>query len=309
MYLATIASFTSCDNTQGNSNNIIDVKEEGDSVLIDTTQNISSYSDTLTCKEYRVTYSEIPVLNAFRENVYIGSVMRRDYSCDGLSLYSGNQEYDSIEYGAIYGANFLFIKGTPSYKDTESLFLKVKDNTFFESNSFSTSSPIEFHNHKELYYLGMKICGLPMDSICGEGKYTNVEMQYKNGLFLPVENTLFSIIADFPENGFLFKDKSQKQNYSDLVYVNSISYGRKMYVIIESDYPVNKLKSIFYKLSRKHELNEEEKNIALNSVVWTVTLDKTLSPHTVNGNATLLSDLVAIMGKSEIIPVTFLFLA
>lgn len=90
------------------------------------------------------------------------------------------------------------------------------------------------------YYNEMK---LAFGANVNIGNFFNVNLQYNNGkiqnrsaMFIDFSQTYFSVDMDIPDDGNIFIDEANRSKYlsQNPVYVNTVNYGRKGIIMVES---------------------------------------------------------------------------
>ncbi len=99
----------------------------------------------------------------------------------------------------------------------------------------------------------------------------------KTAAMLDISQSYFSIHMDNPEN--LSDDPSVQEQKNELVYVNSIEFGKRAILILESDYDYQDIKAALNEVitntstQKGNEISQKSKSIMANSIVRTLILD------------------------------------
>ena len=99
----------------------------------------------------------------------------------------------------------------------------------------------------------------------------------KTAAMLDISQSYFSIHMDNPEN--LSDDPSVQEQKNELVYVNSIEFGKRSILILESDYDYQDIKAALNEVitntstQKGNEISQKSKSIMANSIVRTLILD------------------------------------
>jgi len=99
----------------------------------------------------------------------------------------------------------------------------------------------------------------------------------KTAAMLDISQSYFSIHMDNPES--LSDDPSVQEQKNELVYVNSIEFGKRAILILESDYDYQDIKAALNEVitntstQKGNEISQKSKSIMANSIVRTLILD------------------------------------
>ena len=286
--------FSSCNNDNSISQN--------KSTIDSTTDEI--YNDTIKSKLYTFVSNETYINENSSSLIYIGSVIYNEAKDLSSIKAPSGLKYNEIEYGALYNKELYFTKSEPSLSETNKIFQKIKSSTALQNASFIYSSPITFHNHKELHFLGMKNTGLQLDSIFSNLKYNSCDMEYKNGLIYKYYNEVATITMDYPTNGII-KNNYITTDKDKMAYVNSITYGRVSYMILEFNSNNDLIKNIVKKMYKGEKLSEEETKSISQVAVCILRFDDNMHPKITKGNSELISDFYKNSISTSITHITF----
>lgn len=92
----------------------------------------------------------------------------------------------------------------------------------------------------------------------------------KNIVLVDINQSFFSITMDMPES--LSTDPQVLQRLDDLVFVNSIQFGRKVILVIESNIDYNELQETIHNLLNYKEVSQKGLAILANSNIRLVTI-------------------------------------
>lgn len=92
----------------------------------------------------------------------------------------------------------------------------------------------------------------------------------KNIILVDISQSFFSIAMDMPQN--LSTDPQVLQRLNELIYINSIQFGRKVTVLIESDVDYNQLKETINNLLSNNPIEEKSYSILANSLIRIITI-------------------------------------
>jgi hypothetical protein len=292
--------FISCDN----ENTIVDNGHITDSIKEDTIHKDTIYQDTIKSKIYNFCLADVPVSAKSYDHIFIGSALY--HKANGLYSINApeNMRYEEIEYGTFYNQELYFTKGTPSLSETNKLFKEIASAPISQNGTFIYSSPVTFHNHRELYLWGMKNRGIELDSIFSGRTYKWQKMLHKNGLIYTFYNELATIAMDYPEKSLL-KNILTPQEKDSLVYVNSITYGKLCYMIAEFDISNDTAKEIIIKLLKGEKLSQDEVKIISQVNVCVVSFNEKAEPIIINGHESLISNFYSNSQKLSFTPLTF----
>lgn len=92
----------------------------------------------------------------------------------------------------------------------------------------------------------------------------------KNIVLIDIKQAFFSITMNMPES--LSTDPQVLERLDKLIFVNSIQFGRKVTLVIESNIDYDKLKETINNLLSKKEANQKELAILANSNIRLITI-------------------------------------
>ena len=131
---------------------------------------------------------------------------------------------------------------------------------FRNENSFSYSMQ-ELSSYKDVeFYLGQTIDTQKWFGVA-EGKRIP-----KTLLALNMARTAFTVHIDLPSDGSFAVNSIEvaKHKLEDLLYVNSISFGRRVLVLIESNVEAEKVNRAIKNMLEDNELSDQDKHIMAN---------------------------------------------
>ena len=92
----------------------------------------------------------------------------------------------------------------------------------------------------------------------------------KNIILIDINQSFFSIIMDMPES--LSTDPQVLQQLDKLAFINSIQFGRKVILVIESNIDYDKLQETIDNLLKSKEVSQKELAILANSNIRLMTI-------------------------------------
>ena len=92
----------------------------------------------------------------------------------------------------------------------------------------------------------------------------------KNIILIDINQSFFSIIMDMPES--LSTDPQVLQQLDKLAFINSIQFGRKVILVIESNIDYDKLQEAIDNLLKSKEVSQKELAILANSNIRLMTI-------------------------------------
>ncbi len=92
------------------------------------------------------------------------------------------------------------------------------------------------------------------------------QKQPKTLLAVDMRKTSFNLVMDVPYSGkFKFnKDEREIENMESLVYVNTLSFGRRIFALVESELDVSIVRPAITKLAQQKDLAEEDAAVIAN---------------------------------------------
>lgn len=143
----------------------------------------------------------------------------------------------------------------PSKSAQDDFVDQILSNKPTQSESFLVDgSGVVYNSHRELNLIGVGNMGVNLDEVVSNNSYQEQEMTKKNGIIYSFSHTLFTLNMDMQEH--IVKEQISKNDFpnNSISYISGISYGRIGLLIIESDYSIDKIRSIVNKiLQRKSE--------------------------------------------------------
>lgn len=125
---------------------------------------------------------------------------------------------------------------------TKSAFMNAISEAVKDANFDGSQSQSFTYGMKKIrYYNEMKLAfgaNVNIGQIFSIGVYgEKAKTQFNTALFIDFSQTYFSVFVDIPNDGNIFKDESIRNKYSILnpVYINTINYGRKGIILVESE--------------------------------------------------------------------------
>lgn len=198
---------------------------------VDITHKQNLLRSTLTHESYEIT----PIKS---NSIFLGSVLSSNAINRGLYSPVGNsnswKKYITISYSLPIFSEEI----QPKKSEFENAIKRAVAN-----NNFSgTQSQIFTYKMKQFsYYSELKLAfggNINIGNIFTiSGNYEENKTKSVSALFIDFSQTYFTTYMDLPDDGNIFRDEITKNKFigQKPVYINSIDYGRKGIIMVESD--------------------------------------------------------------------------
>lgn len=195
------------------------------------------------------------------EIMYLGAVMEQNtINSNTHQVLDLIQDNIVISFSSI-NAKSQIIKAQkePLYKAIDEA-VRSANITKWQNKSFSFTLR-ELNSYKDIeLFFGQNLDLKPWFSI------SEKDIKPKTLLIINLERIAFSVDIDLPE-AEVFKTNTNllaKYNLDNLIYTNTLSFGRRAIVIVESNIEVNDVKSALSGLIRKEQVSDRDKSILAN---------------------------------------------
>ncbi len=214
------------------------------------------------------------------ENIYMGAILNRKVSNPSQVVFYEQDGFKNITFG--YYDKFKHLRYYKNVKPTKEMTDKLAEEVKHFDNPqniefFYSSTPLFYSSHKQLHKLGMCNLGLKLDELLYGSPYTQKEMQKKNGFIYQECRSSFRLIADYPKKiEGAFKENEDIQN---LAYVNLITYGKILFLFVETDIEKEEAMELMKKRMSGQELSTIEKEQIDEIDFYTLYFDSNSNPH------------------------------
>lgn len=260
-------------------------------------------SDDQITRKYRITGTVAFVAPTFMKQVYPGHLINRktdNYRLTAYDQYTYNPITVTITSLAIKSSEF----SKPSFEATNELVQQAISNLSDRSVDFSADAPVQYNSYRHLHLLGMGNLGISLNQLITGRPYTDKEMARKTGIIYNYSHALFNVSMDYPEK--LVEETIGKEELPDLVYINSVIYGKTSLLLVESDDDFTTVKVLISKIANNENLSDNEVKIKDKLDIWYIYFD-TYGTHTIRGGSSLIGRCIEEMQslKTGIIPLNF----
>jgi|GEM_PF-6638602 len=146
---------------------------------------------------------------------------------------------------------------TPSKSHLDELAQRIIKDIPKENKTYNVGEPILFRSYNYLHFLSMANLGFGIDEVIQENLYPDKNMEKDIGLIYSYSQSLFSILID---PSFLQpREETDFILQNNLSYINTITYGKTAFLIVESDGSKQSINSIIKKVMLNENLSNEEK--------------------------------------------------
>lgn len=195
--------------------------------------------------------------------IFIGAIMEAN------SINQDTYKFLNVSMNPITIGYTIPIKSqtiTPSYNNMIEVLHKALKTNDALKNNYSFSFVIKkIQSYGELAVNWGQIINLQ--------KLLGIALDYKpqkNIVLVDINQSFFSITMDMPES--LSTDPQVLQRLDELVFVNSIQFGRKVILVIESNIDYNELQETIHTLLNYKELSQKGLAILANSNIRLMTI-------------------------------------
>lgn len=213
-------------------------------------------------RDYRITGERLFAMPHFGREVYLGHLISPETNNQTLKTFD-RYRYNPIRFSASVGGKFYEDEARPSFDAVKRMADRIIAELPEESNRFYYSSPIRYYSYRHLHLLGFGNLGLNLDEEVSGKPYTRQEMTRRTGMIYTCSQELFSLIMDYPEK--LIDEPVAEQ---DLVYINSIAYGKAALMLVESDYAFEDVKRVVSQIAAGETLSGKDATIREDLDCW-----------------------------------------
>lgn len=115
------------------------------------------------------------------------------------------------------------------------------------------------------------------------------EKSKQNMVVVHLEQSVFSIMMDLPDDGSILNKVQEGYDVSNLIYLNSVTFGRKAVVLVESMQSLSKLKAaindVMNKSDNPEKITETSRAILSNSSIYVMISGGSSKINMQSGNA------------------------
>ena len=218
----------------------------------------SELQEDQSTRRYLITWNQLFAAPAFAKQVYPGHLIDRRTDYSRLIAYD-RYTYNPITVTVINSRFHSEDLPAPSYDATNALAQKAIAEQPTQNGEFYFY-PVRYNSYRHLHLLGKGNLGLDLVGLITGGRsYTDKEMERQTGIIYTYSRTLFSIVMDYPEK--LIEETIGGDEISDMVYINSVNYGRTALLLVESDADFPEVNSVIFQIIRNTPLDDRESKI------------------------------------------------
>lgn len=236
--------------------------------------------------------------------VFIGNILENNAD-DFNSLKPFSQlTYLPINMSAFVGGKSYFSESIPNLESTNKMARDIIS-SYPEDNPnqiLFLGSPLQYTSLRQLWAIGYGNLGIPLDEATGRTVGQD-QMKNRTGLIYSYSNELFSIVMDYQEKQ-VAEDISADDG-EEMVYINSISYGRTALLIIESDYSRLDVESAITRYLKKEQQLTKDIDILSSIQAWYLYFGSDGTLYSTQGSANMIESYFTSVSNSPIIPLNF----
>ena len=185
-----------------------------------------------TTRRYRITGIQLFAAPGLAKQIYPGHLIGRRTDYSRLTAYD-RYTYNPIAVTATNSKLPPEDLPAPSYEASNALAQKIIADLPTQNGEFC-SYPVRYNSYRHLHLLGKSNLGLDLVGLINGGRpYTDKEMERQTGVIYIYAQSLFTIMMDYP--GKLIEETVGGDEIADMVYINSVSYGRTALLLVESN--------------------------------------------------------------------------
>lgn len=197
-------------------------------------------------------------MNIFVKNptkIYIGAVL------DSTGINQKEHQFITLEKpDLITVSSNLPVRSMEFLPTAENMVKAVQtilEKTGTEMNNSFAHKRLPIKSLKEVY----KLFGQQIDTEYYFG-FSAENLEKKTFVGIDIEQIFLTLDMDFPPDGILHhNDPTVQKNIDKLIYVGSVSYGRKATILVESNYDYEKINATLATVFSREKLSEEQKHI------------------------------------------------
>lgn len=255
---------------------------------------------------YSIECTEMFINHSIKDKIFHGNLVNNQLSSYADLIDYPQYTYDPITIGAFVNRKVYVDTIYPSLSKVEKMANEIIESLPHQNSQFYyCSAPISYTSHRELNLLGIGNIGVELDKLISGYSYSEKEMSKKTGLIYSYSSVLFDIIMDIPKKN-IEEEITDEQTLSSLSYINSVSYGRTSFLIVETNMEENKVKDLIQKAIERKTLNANENSIIDGLDIYYLHFDtnKKLIKEFGNSN-NIINEYINSMKNADIIPLTF----
>ena len=200
--------------------------------------------------------------------LYLGGVLKKNnLNEDAHKVLSLIDDDITMSFDGILVKSVTFRTGKYNmYRSLVGALSMLSSPVFKNNTSFSYNiQEIKQYSAVE-YYLGQTVNLSEWFSILAETKMP------KTLLALDIKRTAFTVYLDLPPVGSFATDPEEiaKYDLEDLIYVNSISFGRRVLILVESNLDKNTVNMTLKNVLESEEISEHDEAVLANCSFRTV---------------------------------------
>ena len=200
-----------------------------------------------------------------KNDIYLGNVLNYKFSSiDKVQTFEDYQfsNVTILPSTIINGKLYIEKWERPSKEQMDNLAKQIIDANPSQNMLFSSGSPLVFRSYNYLHFLSMANLGFGMEDIMFDNTSTEKTMKKDVGLIYSYNQSLFSLILDYSS-----LDRKEMREETDFIkennlsYINTVTYGRTAFLVVEFDGSDQNANFLIGKVSRKNNLTESEKSL------------------------------------------------
>lgn len=218
-------------------------------------------------------------------------------SFDGLT-------YLPVRMSAFAGGKLYLTENVPSFESTDKMAQEIINAYTGETSSSNLfiNSPVQYTSLKQLQAIGYGNLGISLDEITGRTSGRD-KMKKRTGLIYTYSNELFSITMDYPEQ--LVEEDIDEDTANNMVYINSITYGRTAVLVVETDSSYTAAAAAVSRYMEIGKPQPEDAEILASVNAWLIHFGRDGVPYSTSGTAQLIEAYRSCAVDSPIIPLNF----
>lgn len=253
-------------------------------------------------RNYSLAARQFFINPAFAGEVFPGHII--DRHTDTRSLTGHDRfTYRPVQLSALANGTFYGQELIPSLDGFREFMQPILDELPTQSGAFHYSSPMRYHSYRHLHLLGIGNMGLSLDEVLTGKPYMTKEMAKCTGMIYNYSSELFTVLMDMPEK--LIEEEVAAEELSDMLYIQSITYGRTALMLVESHSEFKAAKGVVQKIIESECLTDREGAIAEELDVCYLWFDRDGTLKTARGGRELIGRFAGEIATLDIVPLSF----
>lgn len=253
-------------------------------------------------RNYSLAARQFFINPAFAGEVFPGHIIDRHTNTRSLTGHD-RFTYRPVQLSALVNGTFFGQELIPSFDGFREFVQPILDELPAQSGAFHYSSPMRYHSYRHLHLLGVGNMGLSLDEVLTGKPYTAKEMNKRTGMIYNYSSELFTVLMDQPEK--LIEEEVTGKELSDMLYIQSITYGSTALMLVESDFEFKAAKGVVQKIIRSERLTDQEAAIGEELDVCYLRFDRDGILKTARGGRDLIGRFAGEIATLEIVPLSF----